>query len=468
MSFRKIGDDEMEMIKNLIHSQKQFFSSGQTKGLDFRIKNLKTLKSMIIENENALMEALNKDLNKSEFEAYTTEIGFVLSEISFTLKNIKKWCKPKRTKSTLTHFGSKGYVYKEPYGIALIISPWNYPINLALAPMIGAIAAGNCAILKPSELTPNTSGLLKILINKYFPTEYIEVIEGDSQISQALLNEDVDYIFFTGSTHVGKLVMEAAAKHLTPVTLELGGKSPTIVHSDAKLTLAAKRIVWGKLLNAGQTCVAPDYLFVHESIKYSFIEEVKKAISDLYGLNILNNSNYTKIINKHHFRRLTKMIAETGGQIQLGGNWEEDQQKIEPTIIENVTWNDSTMAEEIFGPIIPLITYQNIEEIIKHLSSSPKPLALYLFTESNQVSNRLIEELSFGSCCINDTVYQIANPHLPFGGVGASGTGSYHGKKSFDEFSHEKSVLKQTTLFDIPLRYPNNKNGLGLIKKIMK
>ncbi|MGE8205094.1 aldehyde dehydrogenase [Heyndrickxia sp. NPDC080065] len=458
----------MEHISNLIKKQKQFFATGRTKSVDFRIHNLEILKSIITDNEQSLMEALKKDLNKSEFEAYTTEIGFVLSEISFTLKNIRRWCKPKRVKTALTHFGSKSYVYKEPYGVALIISPWNYPINLALAPLIGAIAAGNCAILKPSELTPATSKLLHELISEYFPSEYIAVIEGDAETSKMLLNEDVDYIFFTGSIQVGKIVMEAAAKHLTPVTLELGGKSPCIVHQDAKIPLAAKRIVWGKLLNAGQTCVAPDYLLVHESIKESLIKEIKLAMIDLYGKNVITNSNYTKIINEKHFKRLNKMMDSTKGVVRLGGACDISTQKIELTLVDEITWNDSTMEEEIFGPILPIITYKELDQLIKEVSSRPKPLALYLFTENNKVSSKIIEEISFGSCCVNDTVYQIANPYLPFGGVGPSGTGAYHGKKSFDEFSHEKSVLKQTTLFDIPLRYPNGKNGLKLIKKIMK
>lgn len=465
---KKEMGDGMDKLKHMIQMQKQFFSTGQTKKIDFREQNLKILKSMVIENEKELMAALKKDLNKSEFEAYTTEIGFVLSELTFTLKNIRKWCKPKRTKSSLTHFGSKGYIYKEPYGVSLIIGPWNYPINLTLAPLIGAIAAGNCAILKPSELTPVTSNLLNQLICKYFPPEYITVIEGDATTSQALLNEDVDYIFFTGSIQVGKMVMEAAAKHLTPVTLELGGKSPCIVHADAKLSFAAKRIVWGKLLNAGQTCVAPDYLLVHHSIKDSLIQEIKKAIIELYSENVLSNPNYTKIINEKHFKRLCNMLETSKGKTISGGSFDPLSWKIEPSLIDDITWNDSTMEEEIFGPILPIMTYEDLNQMLKSVANRPKPLALYIFTENKSVSEKIIDEISFGSCCVNDTVFQIATPHLPFGGVGASGTGAYHGKRSFDEFSHEKSVLKQTTLFDIPLRYPNGKNGLKLIKKIMK
>lgn len=458
----------MENLNHMIQRQKQFFLTGKTKSIDFRIDNLKTLKSLVEENEQELLNALKQDLSKSEFEAYTTEIGFVLSEISFTLKNLRKWSKPKRVKSALTHFGSKGFVYKEPYGVALIIGPWNYPINLILSPLIGAIAAGNCAILKPSELTPATSNLLNQLISTYFPKEYIVVIEGDAKTSQALLNENVDYIFFTGSIQVGKMVMEAAAKHLTPVTLELGGKSPCIIHEDAKISFAAKRIVWGKLLNAGQTCVAPDYLLVHHSIKDLLIDEMKKAIVELYGENVLSNQNYTKIINEKHFNRLCNMMKATRGMTISGGSQDPLSQKIEPLLLDEITWNDATMEDEIFGPILPIITYNNINQIIKEISSRPKPLALYVFTENKLVSNKIIDEISFGSCCVNDTVFQIATPHLPFGGVGASGTGAYHGQKSFDTFSHEKSVLKQTTLFDIPLRYPNTKNGLKLIKKIMK
>lgn len=414
------------------------------------------------------MHALKTDLQKSEFEAYTTEIGFVLEEIRFTLKHLKKWSKPKRVKTPITHFGAKSYVVKEPYGVAFIIAPWNYPFQLAIAPLIGAIAAGNCAVIKPSELTPTTSSLLNELIRSTFPPDYITVIEGDATTSQALLENEFDYIFFTGSVHVGKIIMKAAAKHLTPVTLELGGKSPCIVHHDANVTLAAKRIVWGKLLNAGQTCVAPDYLLVHEQIKEALIAAIVTVIHDFYGKDVLTASHYPKIINLHHLQRLQNMLTASTGTVIFGGNVDQATNRIEPTLITNVEWNDAAMEEEIFGPILPIITYSNIEDIIAEIKKRSKPLALYMFTEDRWLSKKIMYDLSFGSGCINDTVFQIANPHLPFGGVGTSGTGSYHGKKSFEEFSHEKSVLKQTTFFDIPLRYPNVKNGLKMVRWFMK
>ena len=423
---------------------------------------------MISTNENKIMNALKTDLQKSEFEAYTTEIGFVLEEIRFTIKHLRKWSKPKKVRTPITHFGAKSYVMKEPYGVALIIAPWNYPFQLAIAPLIGAIAAGNCAVIKPSELTPTTSSLLNQMISNTFPPEYMTVIEGDAATSQALLENEFDYIFFTGSVHVGKIIMKAAAKHLTPVTLELGGKSPCIVHHDANVTLAAKRIVWGKLLNAGQTCVAPDYLLVHEQIKEALIAAIITVIHDFYGEDTFIASHYPKIINLHHLQRLQNMLTASTGNVIFGGKIDQEAQRIEPTLITNVEWNDAAMEEEIFGPILPIITYSNIEDIIAKIKKRSKPLALYMFTEDRSLSKKIMHELSFGSGCINDTVFQIANPYLPFGGVGTSGTGSYHGKKSFEEFSHEKSVLKQTTFFDIPLRYPNVKNGLKMVRWFMK
>lgn len=458
----------MSNFHTIIQQQKAFFSSNESKALSFRIKALQKLQTMISTNENKIMNALKKDLQKSEFEAYTTEIGFVLEEIRFTLKHLKKWSKPKRVRTPITHFGAKSYVMKEPYGVALIIAPWNYPFQLAIAPLIGAIAAGNCAIIKPSELTPTTSSLLNQMISSIFPPEYITVIEGDAATSQALLENEFDYIFFTGSVHVGKIIMKAAAKHLTPVTLELGGKSPCIVHHDANVTLAAKRIVWGKLLNAGQTCVAPDYLLVHKKIKEEVIAAIITFIHDFYGDDTFTASHYPKIINLHHLQRLQNMLTASAGTVIFGGKIDQEAQRIEPTLMTNVEWNDAAMEEEIFGPILPIITYSNIEDIIAEIKKRSKPLALYMFTEDRSISKKIMHDLSFGSGCINDTVFQIANPYLPFGGVGTSGTGSYHGKKSFEEFSHEKSMLRQTTFFDIPLRYPNVKNGLKMVRWFMK
>ncbi|RXI95570.1 aldehyde dehydrogenase [Anaerobacillus alkaliphilus] len=456
----------MEDYHLLITRQKAFFRSGQTKDLSYRLHALEKLRDTIKTYEQQFLDALKLDLNKSEFEAYTTEIGVVLEEIRFTRKNLRKWAKPQKVKTSITHIGSSGYIYPEPYGVALIISPWNYPFQLAIAPLIGAIAAGNCAVLKPSELTPKTSELLAKLIGEIFPKEYISVIEGGVERSQSLLKEPFDYIFFTGSVPVGKVIMEAASKNLTPVTLELGGKSPCIVHSDANLKLAAKRIAWGKFINAGQTCVAPDYLYVHRSIKNEFLTDIKDAITELYGGEPLKNPNYTRIVSKRHYERLQSFLQD--GKVTHGGSTNEEGLTIEPTVLTNITWEDPVMQDEIFGPILPVMVYNDLAEVIDGIDNHPKPLALYLFSENTSTVDEVLNKITFGGGCINDTIYHLATPYLPFGGVGTSGMGAYHGKGSFDTFSHNKSVLKQTTKFDIPLRYPNLKDGLKKVKLFLK
>ncbi|PAE22452.1 aldehyde dehydrogenase family protein [Bacillus sp. 7504-2] len=450
----------------LLSKQRNYFQTGATKNLAFRIKALQKLNQVIREGEKRLIQSLKEDLNKSEFDAYSTEIGIVLEEIRYTLKNIRSWAKPKKVKTPLTHIGAKSYIYPEPYGVAFIIAPWNYPFQLAVAPLIGAIAAGNCAVIKPSELTPRTSLVLAELINSHFPEEYIAVVEGGKETSEALLKENFDYIFFTGSVQVGRIIMESAAQHLTPVTLELGGKSPCIVHVDANLKLAAKRIAWGKFMNAGQTCIAPDYVYVDKKVKDEFLAHLKRAVNELYGQEPLENLHYTKIVSEQHFNRLRSFLAE--GEIFYGGKSSEEKLMIAPTVLTDITWDYSVMEDEIFGPILPVLEYRQLSEAVEEIRSRPKPLAFYLFTESSDVQNRLLEQVSFGGGCINDTVYHIANPYLPFGGVGNSGIGAYHGKGSFNTFSHDKSILKQTTLFDIPLRYPNFKNGLKYIKMVFK
>ncbi|MGN7401056.1 aldehyde dehydrogenase [Cytobacillus praedii] len=449
----------------LIVKQREFFLQGKTKDLSSRIESLKLLQSIIRTNEKELMNALKKDLNKSEFDTYLTEIGIVLEEIKFTLKHLRRWAKPRRVKSSLATLGSKSYIYPEPYGVALVISPWNYPFQLAIAPLAGAIAAGNCAVLKPSELTPNTSALLAKLISEHFPKEYIAVVEGGVEVSTALLNEKFDYIFFTGSVSVGKVVMQAAAKNLTPVTLELGGKSPCIVHEDANLKLAAKRIAWGKFTNAGQTCVAPDYLYVHNRVKKEFLHEMKEAIHELYSDNVFDSGQFTKIVSERHFERLVSFL--NNGEQYLGGKYDQTKLTIEPTILDMVHWGDEVMQEEIFGPILPVLEYESLPKVISEIQSRQKPLALYVFSESEQMQKKILTEVSFGGGCINDTVYHLSSPYLPFGGVGESGIGAYHGKGSFDVFTHEKSILKQTTMFDLPFRYPTMKNGLKFIKRIL-
>lgn len=456
----------MKNYTTLIEKQKAYFKTNETKDIPFRLNALQKLKSAIQTNEIELMNALKSDLNKSEFDSYSTEIGVVLEEIRFTLKHLKAWSKPKSVKTPLTHIGSKSFIYPEPYGVALIISPWNYPFQLAIAPLIGAIAAGNCAIIKPSELTPKTSEIIASIIQDIFPDEYISVVLGGVEASTALLQVKTDYIFFTGSVPVGKMIMEAAAKNLTPVTLELGGKSPCIVHKDAKVKLAAKRIAWGKFMNAGQTCIAPDYLYLHHQIKDEFLFHLREAIEDLYGEQPLQNENFTHIVSEKHFNRLASFLKN--GEIIIGGKTDGQLNKMEPTVITNISWEDLIMQDEIFGPILPVLEYNNLSEVIGGIQKHPKPLSLYLFTESHTVQHEILQSVSFGGGCINDTVYHFASPYLPFGGVGNSGIGAYHGKGSFDTFSHQKSVLKQTTLFDIPFRYPNVKNGLKKIKRFLK
>ncbi|MEC1155898.1 aldehyde dehydrogenase [Cytobacillus horneckiae] len=455
----------MEKYKDVIQKQRLYFSKGETKELSFRISALEKLQKLIKTHEQDIMVALKEDLNKTEFDSYLTEIAVLIEEIKFTLKNIQKWAKPRKVKSSLSTFGSKSFIYPEPYGVTLIISPWNYPFQLAMAPLIGSIAAGNTAIIKPSELTPHTSALMANLIGEYFPEEYISVVEGGIEISDRLLAEKWDYIFFTGSVPVGRIIMQAAAKHLTPVTLELGGKSPAIVHEDAHLTHAAKRLVWGKFVNAGQTCVAPDYTYVHSNIKELFIAEVKKAIKDIYTSDPMETGNFTKIVSDKHFHRLTAFL--NNGQLEYGGRTDTEKRMIEPTILNDISWSDPIMEDEIFGPILPILEYSDLDSIIMKIKDRPKPLALYLFTESDKVQEAVLKHISFGGGCINDTVLHLSSPHLPFGGVGDSGMGAYHGKGSFDIFSHEKSMLKQSTKFDLPFRYPSEK-ALNTIKKLIK
>lgn len=456
----------MENYHSLVNSQKSFFRSGKTKDLSFRLNALNTLRSAIKNYEIDLMQALRDDLNKSAFEAYSTEIGFVLEELRFIISHLPVWVKPKKVKTPLTHIGSNSYIYSEPYGVSLIIAPWNYPFQLALAPLIGAIAAGNCAIMKPSELTPKTSEIIANMIQECFPADFISVIQGGVETSQALLSEPFDYIFFTGSVAVGKIIMEAAAKNLTPVTLELGGKSPCIVHDDANLKLAAKRIAWGKCTNAGQTCIAPDYLYLHKNVHDEFLRQLKTAIAELYGSEPLHNPNFTRIVSERHFERLSSFLKN--GEVYHGGKTNREKLMIEPTVLTEITWDDPIMEDEIFGPILPVLEYEKLSEMLDGIQQHPKPLSLYIFSENEQIQEEVINSVSFGGGCMNDTVYHFASPHLPFGGVGPSGIGSYHGKGSYDTFSHKKSILKQTTRFDIPFRYPNVKNGLKKIKMFLK
>lgn len=456
----------MSIIKETINNQRLYFESGATKGLNFRLDKLRILRKAILDNEEEITEALKKDLGKAAFESYATEVGIVLEEIRYTVKYLPKWIKRKRVKTPMAQFLSSSYIYSEPYGETLIISPWNYPFQLAILPLIGAIAAGNCAIIKPSEHSPNTSEVIDKIISMNFDETYISVIRGAVETSKSLLDEEFDYIFFTGDIQVGKRVMESAAKNLTPITLELGGKSPCIIDETADIDLAAKRIVWGKFLNAGQTCVAPDYLIVHRSVKERLVNKMTGYITEFYGEDPCSNPEYPKIINDKHFKRLLRLLE--GEEIIFGGQSDDKTNRISPTILGDVTWESAAMQEEIFGPILPIIEFEDLNEALVKVNKMPKPLALYLFSNDKARHKDIINRISFGGGCINDTITHLATPYMPFGGVGNSGMGSYHGKASFDTFSHKKSVLSKSNLFDIPLRYPPYKENIRLLKTIMK
>lgn len=456
----------MNNLHEIIENQRTFFIHGNTLAYEYRKETLKKLKKMLKENESEIYYALKQDLNKSKHESFVTELGFLHSEIDFALKHLKTWMATEKVPSPLSHKGSKSYILKEPYGVVLIISPWNYPLNLALAPAIAALAAGNCVIIKPSEHAKSTTQLLASLIQSTFDPSLIHVVEGGVETTQALLDEKFDYIFFTGSTDVGKEIMKRASEHLTPVTLELGGKSPAIVDSDANINLAAKRIVWAKFTNAGQTCVAPDYLYVHDDVKFKLMKAIVKHINHLFGKHPLYNEDYTKIINAQHFERLIDYL-DNGNMIH-GGKYDSETHLIEPTVLDKITWEDPIMQDEIFGPILPVLPFTNIEEALYTIRRKEKPLALYYFGENEKIQEQVIEFISFGGGAINDAVYHLGNPFLPFGGVGNSGIGSYHGKYGFDTFTHEKGILKQSTKFDLPFRYPGSKFNTSIVKTFMK
>lgn len=437
-------------LSERLQLQRHFFRTGATRSLAFRLSMLTFLRQAIETHEVAIYEALKQDLNKGQHDAFTTEIGFVYGEIQRMERQLRRLARPKRVTTPLLHIGSKSEIQYEPYGNVLVIAPWNYPFQLALAPVIGAIAAGNTVVLKPSELTPNVSRVLREVFETAFHERFGIVIEGDAEVSSALLNERFDYIFFTGSTRVGKIVHQAAAKHLTPVTLELGGKSPTIVHKDADLRLAAKRIAWGKWLNAGQTCIAPDYVLIHEDVKERFLQLIEEEAFKQYG-NGVGVSSYVKIVSDDHLNRLSNYLTQ--GTIEFGGQVDPETRKMAPTVMTGVVTDAPLMQDEIFGPILPVLTYREIEEVITFINDRDKPLALYLFTENKAIEHRVLERISFGGGCVNDTLMHVAQHHLPFGGVGASGMGGYHGKYSFETFSHRKGIVKNTTAFDLPFRY---------------
>lgn len=446
--------------------QEMFLRSGITLDVKFRIKQLKRLKEAIKAHDVLIYDALKKDLNKPVFESYVTELGSVYGEIDYMIKHVKDWAKPKRVPTSLAHFYSKSHIYQEPYGRVLIIAPWNFPIQLSFVPLVGAMAAGNCVVLKPSELAPYTARVIQQIIESVFAREYVAVEQGDGKVSQQLLKEGVDYCFFTGSTQVGKAIMETASQTLTPVTLELGGKSPVIVAKDTNIKHAAQRIVWGKFTNAGQTCIAPDYLLVDEVIRDDLISAIIEVIEEYYTKKPLENSDYSKMINKRHFKRVKKLMKNQS--VIYGGGSNKEMLTIEPTLVLEPELDTELMQEEIFGPILPILTYREVSQAVEFIRSKDKPLALYLFTQDKALKEYIIKNLSFGGAAINDTLIHQSNYNLPFGGVGASGMGQYHGKYSLETFSHPKSVIEKTDLFDIKLRYPPYKDwALKFIKKIM-
>lgn len=458
----------MNDIEQQFNINKQFFNTHKTKDLKFRKHQLKALSKSIKNHEQALLEALKKDLGKSKVEAYATEIGILLKSIKLARKELKNWAKTKQVETPLYLFPTKSYIKNEPYGTVLIIGPFNYTVQLVFEPLIGAIAAGNTAIVKPSELTPNATEVIEDIIQDTFEENYISVIKGGIEETQTLINLPFDYMFFTGSEKVGQIVYESAARNLVPVTLELGGKSPVIIDQTANLKVASERISFGKFTNAGQTCVAPDYILINRKVKNDFIKALRQTITEFYGENIKESPDFGRIVNKKHFNRLNELLETHKSKIIFGGNSFEEDLYIEPTIIDNVNLQDQIMQEEIFGPILPIITYDDFDEAVQIIQSKSKPLSLYLFSEDENSTQRVIEELSFGGGAINDTLMHLANPNLPFGGIGASGIGQYHGKYSFDTFSHMKSYTFKSTRLESSIYFPPYKGKFKYIKAFFK
>lgn len=438
-------------IKNIVTSQRKYFNTGATLAVEGRIQALQKLKDNILKHEERIHDALKRDLGKSGFESYMCETGLVLSEISYMLRHIRSFAREKRVRTPLAQFHSRSYKKPSPYGTVLIMSPWNYPFLLTLDPLVDAIAAGNTAVLKPSAYSPCTSEIVSEIIRECFDEKFVCVVTGGRSENTCLLKEHFDYIFFTGSQTVGKEVLRQASAWLTPVTLELGGKSPCLVERSANLRLAARRIVFGKFLNCGQTCVAPDYIYCDEQVKDRLIREIKRQITRQFGKKPLDNKNYGKIINEKHFHRLTALIDPS--KVIIGGNSDSRSLQIEPTVMDAVTFEDPVMQEEIFGPILPILTYKTFDKAIHKINSMPHPLAFYIFTSQPQTARKAIARCGFGGGCINDTIIHLATSEMGFGGFGESGMGAYHGKTGFDIFSHKKSIVDKKTWLDLPMRY---------------
>lgn len=435
-------------MQSIVENQRKYYYKNHTKSVSFRIRQLKKLKLAVETNEKMILEALNKDLGKSEAEAFMTEIGIVYKEFDYVIKHLRSWNSPEKVSGSMMSFPAKNYVYRDPYGVVLILSPWNYPFNLTMMPLIGAIAGGNCALVKPSETSPHTAAIIEKILNYTFSEKYVYCAPADTPHDE-VNKQQYDYIFFTGSTSVGKEIMGIASETLTPVTLELGGKSPAVVDETANIDVAVKRIAWGKFVNAGQTCVAPDHVITHSSKKQEFIDRMLSEIEERYS-DAVHREDYPKIINEKHFKRLSGLLEN---EMVLGGSKNSETQKIAPALMPNSTFESEVMEEEIFGPILPVITYDNLEDLIAYQQTLPKPLAFYIFSENDRNVETLLSRLSFGGGCVNDTLMHLSHHDMPFGGVGASGMGHYHGKYSFDTFTHEKSVVKNSTIIDIPVRY---------------
>lgn len=458
---------ENKNLDFVLEKQREFFKTGKTFSPEFRIGMLKKLYSAIEKNEAEISKALEKDLGKSEFESYMCEIGLSKSEISYMIKNVKKFSKRKGVKTPLSLYFGKSYTVPVPYGNVLIMSPWNYPFLLTIEPLVDAISAGNTAIVKPSAYSPETSAIIKKIVEEIFPEEFVAVVTGGRKENSELLEKKFDFIFFTGSSGVGKTVLHSAAEHLTPVVLELGGKSPCVIDSSAKIKLAARRVVFGKYLNCGQTCVAPDYILCHKSVKDEFIAEVKKQVKEQLGENPLGNPQYGKIVNKKHFDRLLGLIDP--GKTVLGGGYDEEKLKIEPTVMDNVSWEDAVMQEEIFGPVMPILTFDDFDEVLSVLKEKQKPLACYIFSENRAHIDEITKKTVYGGGCVNEVVTHLATSEMAFGGVGESGMGAYHGKTGFETFSHRKSVLQKSSLIDLPVQYrPYNGKNRKLLDLLLK
>ena len=452
-------------IETIVANQREYFFSGATRPIAFRLDALKKLQRALREGEKKLFDALKTDLNKSDMESYMTEVGMVLDEIGFHIKHLRRWASHKTVRTPMAQFHSKSFVIPEPYGVALIISPWNYPVQLSLEPLVGAISAGNCAIVKPSAYTPAASHAIAELITSIFPKEYVAVVEGGRKENSTLFSQKFDYIFFTGSMNVGRIVMESASKHLTPITLELGGKSPVIVDKTANLKLAARRIAFGKVLNAGQTCVEPDYMLIHSDVRDAFIEQFRDALKMFFPNGDM--TNMPVIVNEKHFNRVVGLMK--GEKAVIGGQTDAARRFIEPTVLVDVSPDSPIMNEEIFGPVLPVLTYTQLDKAIGFINARSKPLALYVFTDDKQVADTVLSRTSSGGGCWNDTIIHLATPRMGFGGVGDSGMGSYHGKLSFDTFTHYKSIVKKSNFIDLPMRYhPYTDKKFNMIRKFLK